>query len=165
MPQLAAPWLCPTSSAQLAQITSQVLRLLRKAAASSQEGRSLPRQPLRLDMQPAENISLPTQHQYPFPKRHVALDDFFFEDFTVTVPSAEGDLKTSDLLQRYRIKHWFSFPWLTPCTSENCKCFLPKLQAELSSLAGTKANCLIYKDTHIGASKVLGCSENFVFSG
>lgn len=46
MSQLAASWLCLTSSARRAQITSQVLGLLRKDAVSSREGRSLPRQSL-----------------------------------------------------------------------------------------------------------------------
>lgn len=50
------------SSARLAQITSQVLRLLRKEAVSSREGRSLPRQLLCSDVQPVENISFPLQH-------------------------------------------------------------------------------------------------------
>lgn len=103
----AASWPCPTSSDHIPR--------LEKGAASSWGGRSSPRQPLCSRQRCLASAS-------PISQQTCGLAHFFWR-----ISWCRARCEDLRAAQLYGTKSWFCFPWL-PCTFENCKRFVPKLQ-------------------------------------
>lgn len=129
MSHSAASWPCPTSSDHVPR-----LEAVEKGTVSSGEGEA--RQGSRSAL---ENVSLPLPHQHP--NRCVGLDHFFWRISWCRARSE--DLRAA---QWYGTKCRFSFAWL-PCTSENCKRFVPKLQQSSALRWALKQTASFNKDT------------------